>query len=275
MQSNRRPVSTALTPEQIAESISTATVRAPEPVARYALGLGDDALILAQRLGEWIANGPEIEEDIALGNIGLDLLGHARSLLTYAGSAWGKTEDDLAYFRDESEFRCRQIFEQSNDDFAHTIARQLYVSVYFDSLYRALTESTDTTLAAIAAKAVKEVEYHLDHSVQWLLRLGLGTDESRRHMQAALDDFWPFVGELFAADPAASALESQGVAPDPASLRPPFDALVPRLIRDAGLTVPEGKTVRGGGRSGVHSEAFGHLLAEMQVLARSHPGATW
>ena len=280
MQSTNRPVSTALTPEQIAEQIAGfpdggPAVRAPEAVAQYALGIGDDALILAQRLGEWIANGPELEEDIALGNIGLDLLGHARSLLTYAGSAWGKTEDDLAYFRDEPDFRSRQIFEQPNDDFAHTIARQLYVSVYFDSLYRALADSTDPMLAAIAAKAVKEVDYHVDHSIQWLMRLGQGTHESHERMQTALDDLWPFVGELYAPDAAAAALEGSGVATDPASLRPAFDGIVPRLIEDAGLIVPAGKTVRGGGRDGVHSEAFGHLLSEMQVLARANPGAIW
>lgn len=275
MQSTNRPASTALTPEQIAESIAADTVRAPEPVAQYALGLGDDALILAQRLGEWIANGPELEEDIALGNIGLDLLGHARSLLTYAGSAWGKTEDDLAYFRDEPEFRCRQIFEQPNGDFAHTIARQLYVSIYFDSLYRALGNSSDALLAAVSAKAIKEVEYHVDHSIQWLMRLGQGTEESHERMQEALQDLWPFVGELYAPDAAAAALEGTGVAVDPASLRAEFDSIVPRLIEDAGLTMPAGKTVRGGGRDGVHSEAFGHVIAEMQVLARAHPGAIW
>ena len=146
-------------------------------VAEYALGLGDDALILAQRLGEWIANAPEIEEDIALGNIALDLLGHARALLRYAGSALGRSEDELAYFRDESEFRCRQLFEQPNGDIAQTIARQLIASVYFDQLYRQLMSSADATLAAIAAKAVKEVDYHLDHSTQWLLRLCLGLED--------------------------------------------------------------------------------------------------
>ena len=239
----------------------------------YVLGLGDDALILAQRLGEWIAHGPEIEEDVALGNIGLDLLGHARSLLTYAGSAWGKSEDDLAYFRDESEFRCLQLFEQPNGDFAVTIARQLLASTYFVALYRALAGSQDPTLAAIAGKAVREVDYHLDHSVQWLLRLGLGTDESHRRMQRGLDAMWPFVDELFRPQPELDALA--GIAVDPASLRGEFDATVPRLVTEAGLTLPKPVRARGGGRSGVHSEPFGPLLAQMQVLARAHPGATW
>jgi ring-1,2-phenylacetyl-CoA epoxidase subunit PaaC len=275
-----------MTPELIESEIAGGLV-ATDAVATYALGLGDDALILAHRLGEWIANGPELEEDVALGNIGLDILGHARSFLTYAGSAWGKTEDDLAYFRSEPEFRCRQLFEQPIGDFAQTIARQLIASVYFDSLYRALMHSTDPTLAAIAAKATKEVDYHLDHSTQWLLRLGLGTDESAFRMQRGLDAMWPFVDELYRAEPhraepapsgelgAELSAQLEGIAVDPRALRAEFDAVVPRLIVDAGLTVPKASAARGGGRQGIHSEAFGPLLAEMQVLARQHPGASW
>jgi ring-1,2-phenylacetyl-CoA epoxidase subunit PaaC len=264
-----RTISTAITAETIAEAGAVP----PIPVAEYAVGLGDDALILAQRLGEWIANAPELEEDVALGNIGLDQLGHARSLLTYAASAWGKTEDDLAYFRGESEFRNRQLFEQPNGDFAQTIARQFIASVYFDGLYRALSGSADPTLAAIAAKATKEVDYHLDHSVQWLMRLGLGTELSHERMQRGLDTMWAFVGELFSPDPLASGLE--GIAVDPAGLREHFDRVTPRLIADAGLTVPATAPARGGGRTGQHSESLGPLLAEMQVLARAHPGAIW
>jgi ring-1,2-phenylacetyl-CoA epoxidase subunit PaaC len=262
-------VSTAITAESIADS----SVVASEAVAQYALGLGDDALVLAHQLGEWIANAPELEEDVALGNIGLDLLGHARSLLTYAGTAWDKSEDDLAYFRGEAEYRSRQLFEQPNGDFATTIARQLIASVYFVALYRALSLSADTTLAAIAAKAVKEVDYHVDHSAQWLERLGLGTDYSHERMQQGLDAMWPFVDELFRADPFAADLE--GVAVDPEPLRAAFDAKVPRLIVDAGLTVPTVSPAQGGGRLGRHSESLGPMLAEMQVLARAHPGANW
>ena len=261
--------STAITPESIAE----AGAIAPGPVAEYALGLGDDALVLAQRLGEWIAHAPELEEDVALGNIALDQLGHARSLLTYAGSAWGKTEDDLAYFRGEAEFRNRQLFEQPDGDFAVTIARQLVASVYFVSLYTALAGSADPTLAAIAAKAVKEVEYHLDHSAQWLLRLGRGTEVSHERMQRGLETIWPFVGELYSADPHAEGLD--GIAVDPRTLMTRFDDVVPRLIADASLEVPSVPFARGGGRDGRHSESMGPLLAEMQVLARAHPGAKW
>lgn len=263
--------STAITAESIADS----SVVAPVAVAEYALGLGDDALVLAQRLGAWIANAPELEEDVALANIGLDLLGHARSLLAYAGTAWDKSEDDLAYFRDENEFRSHQLFEQPNGDFAATIARQLIAAVYFAELYRALSASAsaDATLAAIAAKALKEVEYHVDHSVQWVRRLGLGTEYSRERMQLGLNAMWPFVDELFREDPYATGLD--GIAVDPRGLRAGFDAVVPEVIVESGLTVPDVPAARGGGRSGVHAEAFGTMLAEMQVLARAHPGAQW
>ncbi len=269
MNHSNHVVSTAITAESIADS----SVVASELVAEYALGLGDDALVLAQRLGEWIANAPELEEDVALGNIGLDLLGHARSLLTYAGTAFDRSEDDLAYFRDEHEFRSHQLFEQPNGDFAATIARQLIASVYFAALYRALSGSEDATLAAIATKALKEVDYHVDHSAQWVLRLGLGTEYSHERMQAGLETMWPFVDELFREDPFGTGLP--GIAVDPRTLRPEFDAVVPVVIVDAGLVVPDLPAARGGGRTGTHAEAFGPMLAEMQVLARAHPGATW
>ena len=269
MNHSNHVVSSAITPESIADS----SLVASEAVAQYALGLGDDALVLAHRLGEWITNAPELEEDVALGNIGLDLLGHARSLLTYAGTAWDKSEDDLAYFRGEAEFRSHQLFEQPNGDFAATIARHLIASVYFAELYRELSSSTDATLAAIAAKAVKEVDYHVDHSEQWLQRLGLGTEYSRQRMQDGLDAMWPYVDELFGEDPFVAAAGEAAI--DPRTLRPAFDAAVPRMITEAGLEVPTAPAARGGGRSGVHAEAFGPMLAELQVLARAHPGATW
>lgn len=273
MRHTNRAVSTAVSAETIERELETGLGRPSDAVARYALGLGDDALILAQRLGEWIAHAPELEEDVALGNIGLDLLGHARSLLTYAGSAWEKSEDDLAYFRDEPEFTNHQLFERPNGDFAHTIARQLIASVYFDALYGRLTASSDPTLAAIAAKAAKEVAYHVDHSVQWVRRLGLGTDESHRRMQAGLDALWPFVDELFRPDAAIEVLGDVAVRPE--TLRDEFDRTVPAVIVESGLAVPAVAPAAGGGRAGVHTEVFGHLLAELQVLARQHPGATW
>jgi ring-1,2-phenylacetyl-CoA epoxidase subunit PaaC len=267
------PLPRTVDAEWVAREVQDGQARASEPVARYALGLADDALVLAQRLGEWITRAPELEEDVALGNIGLDLLGHARSLLTYAGSAWGKSEDDLAYFRDESEFRCHQLVEQPRGDFAHTIARQLIASVYFDALYRRLAGSADPTLAAIAAKAAKEVDYHVDHSVQWVRRLGLGTAESHARMQQGLIAMWPFVDELFRPDAHAASLE--GIAVRPEELRETFDHTVPAVIHESGLDVPDVPFAAGGGRLGIHSESLGPLLAEMQVLARAHPGASW
>jgi ring-1,2-phenylacetyl-CoA epoxidase subunit PaaC len=242
-------------------------------VAEYALWLGDDALILAQQLGAWVARAPEIEEDVALANIALDLLGHARSLLRYAGTFDGRSEDDLAYWRDEPQFRCAWLFAQPNGDFAQTIARALAASVYHFELYSALQESSDPTLAAIAAKAVKEVEYHRDHAVQWTLRLAGGTDESRRRMIRAVRDVWPYVDELFGDEPLIDRLD--GVAVRPSTLRYGFDAVVTAVFAEADLEVPEAAVSSGGGRRGVHFPGLGFLLAEMQVLARQHEGATW
>jgi ring-1,2-phenylacetyl-CoA epoxidase subunit PaaC len=255
------------------EDIALAKGAPAEEVAQYALRLGDDSLILAQRLSHWISRGPEIEEDIALGNIALDVLGHARSFLSYAGHAWGKTEDDLAYWREEEEFRSAWLFEQPNGDFGVTIARQLVVSVYQYLLYSRLVDSSDATLAAIAVKALKEVDYHRDHAIQWTLRLGDGTEESHRRMQAALELVWPYVGELFEDDALIDAVGDAGVRPS--SLRAEFDAGIAQVLEEATLTVPSVPFASGGGRRGEHTEHLGYILAEMQVLARKHPGATW
>ncbi|MBX7444893.1 MULTISPECIES: 1,2-phenylacetyl-CoA epoxidase subunit PaaC [unclassified Arthrobacter] len=265
----------ALRPEDIALEVKTGLVKPTEDIAEYALRLGDDALILAQRLGHWISRAPELEEDIALGNIALDQLGHARSFLTYAGAAWDKSEDDLAYFRREHEFRSVQLFEQPNGDFAATIARQFVVSYYQYELYRRLTESTDATLAAIAAKAVKEVDYHRDHSAQWILRLAGGTEESRTRMIHGLRLMWPYVNELFQDDDLTQRLAQAGAAVAPSSLREDFDRLIADVLNEAELEVPDVPAAPGGGRYGKHSEYLGYILAEMQVLAREHPGASW
>jgi ring-1,2-phenylacetyl-CoA epoxidase subunit PaaC len=265
----------ALRPEDIALEVRTGLVKPTEDVAEYALRLGDDALILAQRLGHWISRAPELEEDVALGNIALDQLGHARSFLSYAGGAWEKSEDDLAYFRREHEFRSAHLFEQPNGDFAVTIARQFVVSYYQFELYRRLTESTDATLAAIAAKAVKEVDYHRDHSAQWVLRLAQGTDESRRRMIHGLKLIWPYVGELFQDDELVTRLAEAGAAVEPSSLKADFDRLTGEVLTEAELEVPDVPFAPGGGRRGKHSEHLGYILAEMQVLAREHPGASW
>lgn len=259
----------AITPEDL----TAQGVTADDDVARYALMLGDDSLILAQRLGHWISRAPELEEDIALGNIALDLLGHARFFLTYAGTAWDKTEDDLAYFRDEEEFRSCRLVEQENGDFGRTIARQLIFSYYQYELYRRLVNSTDRTLAAIAAKALKEVEYHQDHATQWTLRLGLGTEESKRRIQEGFDVVWPYVEELFLDVEPIAQLGNRAVAPS--SLKQDTLNRVTAALTEAGLEVPTVAPAYGAERTGEFSEQRGYILAEMQVLARQHPGATW
>lgn len=255
------------------ELTGTGAGAASADIAEYALWLGDDALILSQQLGEWIARAPELEEDVALGNIALDLLGHARSFLHFAGSYDGRSEDDLAYFRDEPEFRSAWIVEQPNGDFAQTIARQFIVSTYMFELYSALRASTDETFAAIAEKSLKEVDYHRDHAVQWVLRLAGGTDESRRRILRALGDVWPYVDELFRDEPLIDRLGDAAVRPS--TLRTGFDAVVDTVFTEAELETPTVAASSAGGRRGAHATPLGHLLAEMQVLARRHPGASW
>jgi ring-1,2-phenylacetyl-CoA epoxidase subunit PaaC len=243
------------------------------PLFDYTLGLADDALVSAQRMGWWISRAPELEEDVALANIGLDQLGQARTLLTYAGEleGEGRSEDDLAYLRDDREFRNVKLVERPMTDFGVAMARLLVFSTYQLHLYRALSTGSDTTLAGIAAKAVKEVAYHVDHATHWVLRLGDGTDESHARMQAALDAEWPYADELFALlDPVLA-----GRVADPAALRDPVLSDVRRVVAEATLTMPEVSPALGGGRQGLHTEHLGYLLAEMQHLHRSHPGATW
>jgi ring-1,2-phenylacetyl-CoA epoxidase subunit PaaC len=243
----------------------------------YVLGLADDALVTAQRLGWWISRAPELEEDVALANIGLDQLGQARVLLAHAGDleGEGRTEDDLAYLRDDRDFRNVWLVERPQVDFGVAMARMLLLATHQHELYARLVRSADPTLAAVAGKAVKEVAYHLDHAEHWVLRLGDGTDESHRRMQAALDDEWPYLGELLDGAHVDGALVGSGVAVDPASLREPVLARVCDVVRRATLAVPESPFVTGGGRVGLHTEHLGHLLAEMQHLHRSHPGAVW
>jgi len=259
----------ALRPEDIAVD----GMAPSEEVARYALTLGDDALILAQRLAHWISRAPELEEDVALGNIALDILGHARSFLTYAGLAWDKTEDDLAYWREEEEFTSLWIVEQPNGHFGVTIIRQLIVSVFQHLLYRQLASSQDETLAAIAAKAVKEVDYHRDHAIQWTIRLGQGTEESAEKMRHALEILWPYVDEMFRDEAVHQNLDS--IAVRPSTLRAVWQEEISAVLTQAGLQIPATGQAMAFGRRGEHSEHLGYLLAEMQVLARKHPGASW
>jgi ring-1,2-phenylacetyl-CoA epoxidase subunit PaaC len=230
-----------------------------------ALALGDDALVLSHRLGQWAGHAPVLEEEVALANIALDLLGQARVLLSLAGD-----EDELAYLREERAFRNVQLVEQPNGDFAHTIARQLYFSAYQLPLYRELAAG-DGPFAPLAAKAAQEVDYHLDHARQWTLRLGDGTQESHARMQRACDALWRYTGELF------RPVEGLGV--DPSALEPGWLRSVGEVLERATLTVPDGPRsggwAAGAGREGLHTESFGRMLAEMQHLHRSHPGASW
>jgi ring-1,2-phenylacetyl-CoA epoxidase subunit PaaC len=246
-------------------------------VAAYCLRLGDDALVLAQRLCEWSARSPQLEEDVALMNLALDLLGQARNLLTLAGDreGAGRSEDDLAFLRDETDFVNAQLMELDNGDFGRTMARQLLVAAYQLPLWQALTASTDEGLAGIAGKAVKEVEYHLDHARSWVVRLGDGTDESHRRVQQGLDEVWPYAVELFERDDLLDRLVASGVAADPARLEAQWRTTVEAVLAEATLAVPETSWRPTGGRRGTHTEAFGYLLAEMQHLPRSHPGARW
>jgi ring-1,2-phenylacetyl-CoA epoxidase subunit PaaC len=235
----------------------------------YVLQLGDDALIAAQRMAEWCSAAPMLELDVALSNMALDLLGQARHLLSHAGEleGLGRSEDDLAFLRDEHEFRNVQLVELPNGDFARTTAKALFFSAYQNLLYTRLASGTDAALAAIAGKAAKETRYHLDHAVTWTLRLGDGTAESHQRMCTAVEEIWPYTHELFEPDSAALV--------DPAALRAPWTALMERILHQATLDRPADGWAPTGGRHGVHTEAFGHLLAEMQYLNRAHPGARW
>jgi ring-1,2-phenylacetyl-CoA epoxidase subunit PaaC len=245
--------------------------------AVYALRLGDDALVLAQRLSEWSARAPELEEDLALTNIALDLLGQARALLTRAGEleGAGRDEDDLAYLRTDREFLNAIIVEQPNGDFGRTIARQLLFSTYQLALYDRLCDSADPVISGVAEKAVKEVAYHRDHAREWTLRLGDGTEESHRRMQDGLDWMWPLAAELFEHDALIERLVAEGIAADARELRPGWEHYVTSVLEEATLVRPDTPLAGTGGRRGVHSEALGHLLAVMQSTHRAHPGATW
>ena len=252
-------------------------VRLDADVVTYALRLGDDALVLAQRLCEWAARSPQLEEDVALLNLALDLLGQSRSLLSLAGAreGRGRDEDDLEFLRDEPDFLNAQLMELANGDFGRTMARQLLVAAYAVPLWQALRSAADLDRAGVAGKAVKEVTYHLDHARSWVVRLGDGTEESHQRVQAGLQEVWPYAFELFESDELVRRLVARGVAPDPVELQASWEGTVREVLADATLTVPETDWRPSGGRRGVHTEAFGYLLAELQHLHRSHPGASW
>ncbi|BBV81840.1 phenylacetate-CoA oxygenase subunit PaaC [Enterobacter kobei] len=245
-------------------------------VTAYALRLGDNGLVLSQRLGAWCGHAPELEIDLALANIGLDLLGQARNFLAYAAECEGEgDEDTLAFGRDERQFRNVLLVEQPNGNFADTIARQYLMDAWNVALYERLTRSTDGQLAAIAAKAIKEARYHLRFSRGWLVRLGDGTETSAQKMQQAIDNLWRFTAELFDADDVELALMDSGVAVDPRTLRQPWESEVYAGLKEASLSVPDEVAYRSGGKKGLHTEHLGPMLAEMQYLQRAYPGQQW
>jgi ring-1,2-phenylacetyl-CoA epoxidase subunit PaaC len=249
----------------------------PNALAGYVLALADDALILGHRLSEWSGKAPMLEEDIALSNLGLDLIGQARLFYQYAGEIedQDRDEDALAYLRDEHAFANLLLVEQPNGDFAVTMVRHLLYAAFVHPYFHALQNSADARLAEIAAKAVKEMAYHVRHASEWVIRLGDGTEESHGRAQSALDDLWMYTGEMFETGDGERTLVQAGIAPDRAAIKPAWDATIARVLAEATLKRPPGRWMQTGGRAGRHTEHLGHLLAEMQVLHRAHPGAQW
>ena len=247
----------------------------------YLLRFADSDLVLAQRLGEWVGHGPALEEDIALTNVGLDLLGQARLWFAYAGEVEarfadrGRTEDELAFLRDSAQFRNLLLVEQPNGSYAETMARQFLFDVWHGLALGSLTLSRDERIAEIAAKAQKEAAYHVERSADWVVRLGDGTDESHARMQAAIDDLWMYTGEMFELDAIDRTLAEEGIGCDLAALGAPWRETVAAVLSEATLAMPKSSAVQRGGRRGVHTEHLGHMLATMQWLQRAYPGAQW
>jgi ring-1,2-phenylacetyl-CoA epoxidase subunit PaaC len=252
-------------------------VEPADPCFEYLLRLGDNALILSHRLSEWCGHGPVLEEDLALTNVALDLLGQAQFWLGYAGEreGRGRDADALAYRRDAWDFRNVLLVEQPNGDYAETMARQFFFDAWHELLLKELIHSRDPRIADIAAKALKEVRYHLDRSRLWVVTLGDGTEESHERMQRAVDNLWSYTGELFEVDAIDTALVAEGVAPDASQLLEPWRATVSETLREATLEMPGPRWMHTGGKKGVHTESLGYILAEMQFLPRAYPEATW
>jgi ring-1,2-phenylacetyl-CoA epoxidase subunit PaaC len=257
--------------------VDAAPTASASALLRYILGLADDALVLGHRLSEWSGHGPTLEEDIALSNLALDLIGQARLYYAYAAEleGEGRDEDALAYLRDEQAYRNLLLLEQPNGDFAATMVRHLLYAACLAPYLQALSGSADRRLGEIAAKAAKEIAYHLRHAAEWVIRLGDGTAESHSRTQAALDDLWMYTGEMFEMDAAESGLAAQGIAVDRGTLKPAWEASLERVLAEATLRRPVDGWMQTGGRVSQHTEHLGRLLAEMQVLHRAHPGATW
>ncbi|MFN5048792.1 1,2-phenylacetyl-CoA epoxidase subunit PaaC [Roseateles sp.] len=256
----------------------TASIQVGEsPQVQYLLRLGDSCLVLAQRICEWSGHAPILEEDLALSNMALDLLGQARALLTHAArlDGQGHDEDQLAFLRDERQYLNPVLMELPRGDFAFTVLRNFAVSTWLLLLWRRLEGSSDAELAAIAGKAVKEAAYHQQHAADWVLRLGDGTEESIARMRAALGTLWPYCNELFDSDAVDAAAAAQGLGPDWASLKDEWRAQFCEVLAEAGLDCPKDSAYQSQGRRGIHSEHLGHMLATMQYLQRAYPGGVW
>ena len=250
---------------------------AEDPLFTLLLRLGDDHLVMGHRVSEWCGHAPMLEEDLALPNIALDMIGQARSLYTYAGEVEGegRDEDQLAYFRTDRDYTNCLLVERPNGDFGNTMLKILYFSAFMEPWWRAACASTDVTLAGIAGKAVKESAYHVRHSAEWVIRLGDGTEESARRMAAAVDGLHRYTPELFETDEVTAAMAEAGIAPDPVSLRPEWERTIDTVFAEALLERPDIPYPRTGGRSGLHGEELGYLLNDMQALQRQMPGLTW
>lgn len=248
-----------------------------EALFKYTLRLADNSLVLAQRLAEWTSQGPFLEEDLALTNIALDIMGRGKSLLEYAARVEGKgrTEDELAFFRTERDYVNILLVEQPNGDYAHTMLRQCLIDNFEVLFYKELAKSKDETLAAIAAKSLKEITYHVRHSNSWVDRFGNGTEESHDRLQKALNELWRFSGELFEMDEADEILLKEHIAVNTETLKPEWKKQIDAIFEKAGIKIPETVFMQTGGLRGVHSEHLGYLLAEMQYLPRMYPDAKW
>ena len=253
------------------------TVTTTHPLATYLVRLADDNVVIGQRLGEYIASAPELEEDLAVANTGLDHIGMARHLYTYAGELEGdgRTEDDFAMLRPERSFTNALLVEQPNTDFAYITVRQFFFDAYQRELWSQLVASEDDRLAGIAAKGLKEATYHLRRSSTWVVRLGDGTDESHDRTQAAIDGLWRFTAELFATDDLEARLSDEGLVPRSDGLRAAWDTTVDETFESATVVRPDDDFQTSGGRQGMHTEHLGRMLAEMQWMQRSYPGLTW
>ena len=243
----------------------------------YLIRMGDNAIVLAQRLSEWVGHGPELEEEMAMGNFALDLVGQARMLFSLAAELEGrdKSEDDIAFLRDSADYTNLLLLEQPNGDFGETITRLVLFELFYALQLDALSQCSDVSLAGIAAKARKEADYHLRHSAHWLIRLGDGTEESHRRVQESLDRLWCYTGEMFEADEVDRIMHSEWNGPDLESLKAIWHSRLAEILLEATLDKPQDEWMDGGGKQGSHSEHLGYILAEMQFLQRAYPGATW